>query len=107
MADHDIPMELNEAIFLSVVMHASDHVLSARLAWGLKFGMDPWKKDTGNPLICESSFWNFMWVDATLNPVFNNKIKNLRNPFYRQLYQELKKIDTLNVVDELTASIMY
>ena len=28
-------------------------------------------------------------------------------PFYRQLYRGLKEIDTLEVVDEITASIMY
>lgn len=107
MADHDIPMELHEAIFLSVVVHSSDHILARRLQWGLKFGMDPWEKDYGNPLICESSVWNFIFLGPTLNPLFNNKIKNIRKPFYRQLYQELKKIDMLDVVDEITASIMY
>ena len=106
MVDHDIPMELYEAIFLSVIMHSTDHVLLYRLMWGLKFGIDPWDKNTV-PFICESSGWNFMWVNPTLNPVCNNRIKNLRKPFYRQLYRELKKIDTLNVVDDMTASIMY
>ena len=28
-------------------------------------------------------------------------------PFYRQLHRGLKEIDTLEVVDEITASIMY
>lgn len=106
MVDHDIPMELYEAIFLSVIMHSTDHVLLYRLMWGLKFGIDPWDKNTV-PFICESSGFNFMWVNPTLNPVCNNRIKNLRKPFYRQLYRELKKIDTLNVVDDMTASIMY
>lgn len=30
-----------------------------------------------------------------------------RKPFYRQLYQGLKEIDTFNVADCITASIMY
>lgn len=42
MLDNDIPMDLLEAIFLSVIMHAVDHVSSHRILWGLriKLGFD-------------------------------------------------------------------
>lgn len=45
MADNDIPMDLLEALFLSIVVHAADHVLGYRILWGLnfKFGFD-WEK---------------------------------------------------------------
>lgn len=33
--------------------------------------------------------------------------RHLSNPFYRKLYLGLKKFDTLDVADEITASIMY
>eukprot|EP00752_Nemacystus_decipiens_P015748 g14060.t1 len=108
MLDHDIPMEFLEAMFLSGVMHAIDHVQGSRLMWGLNFELDLWEKPTPRrPKICESTVWNLMWAAPTLNPVYNNQIRHINKPFYRQLYRELKAIDTLNVADEITASIMY
>ncbi|CAN0321289.1 unnamed protein product, partial [Hapterophycus canaliculatus] len=55
----------------------------------------------------ESTAWRYMWCEPTLNPFWNNKIRGIRKPFYRQLYKELKKIDTFKVADNITASIMY
>ena len=42
MHDNQIPMDLLEALFLSIIMHAVDHVLGYRILWGLnfKFGFD-------------------------------------------------------------------
>lgn len=44
MIDHGIPMVLQEAVFLSVVMHAIDHVQGSRCMWGLKFELDLWER---------------------------------------------------------------
>ena len=42
MHDNQIPMNLLEGLFLSIIMHAVDHVLGDRILWGLnyKFGFD-------------------------------------------------------------------
>jgi len=40
MHDNQIPMDLLEALFLSVIMHAVDHVLADRIMWGLNFKLD-------------------------------------------------------------------
>lgn len=40
MRDNDIPLDLQESMFLSGVMHAVDHVLTNRILWGIKFKID-------------------------------------------------------------------
>lgn len=40
MRDNGIPMDLQEGLFLSTIMHAVDHVLTNRILWGIKFKID-------------------------------------------------------------------
>ncbi|CAM9729923.1 unnamed protein product [Ectocarpus sp. 6 AP-2014] len=109
MRDNQIPMDLLEALFLSIVMHAVDHVLANRIMWGLNFKLDffDWERPSTTHDHCEKTAWNFMYVAPTINPFYHNKLWRISKPFYRQLYRGLKKIDTLNVANEVTASIMY
>ncbi|CAM9407191.1 unnamed protein product, partial [Hapterophycus canaliculatus] len=106
---NNIPPDLYEAIFLSCIVHATDHILMHRIQWGKVFNMDA--TDSFRPGTWydhwESTAWRYMWCEPTLNPFWNNKIRGIRKPFYRQLYKELKKIDTFKVADNITASIMY
>lgn len=40
MRDNDIPYDLHEGLFLSCVVHGIDHVLGARIIWGIKYKID-------------------------------------------------------------------
>lgn len=40
MKKNDIPPDLHEAIFLSCIIHASDHTLTHRIQWGKVFNCD-------------------------------------------------------------------
>ena len=40
MRDNAIPLELQEGLFLSVVMHALDHVIITRKLWGVRYKID-------------------------------------------------------------------
>ena len=40
MRDNAIPLDLQESIFLSCIIHAIDHVLGARILWGIKYNID-------------------------------------------------------------------
>lgn len=52
MRDNEIPMDLLEPVFLSIIVHAVDHVHGHRVLWGLnfKFGFD-WEQP--------STMWEF------------------------------------------------
>lgn len=41
MKKNDIPPDMHEGIFLSCIMHATDHVLLHRVMWGKYFNPDP------------------------------------------------------------------
>ncbi|CAM9618699.1 unnamed protein product [Ectocarpus sp. 6 AP-2014] len=109
MKKNDIPPDLHEALFLSCIVHASDHTLIHRIQWGKVFNLDT--TNTFKPGTWydhwESTAWRYMWSEPTLNPFWNNKICRSRNPFYRQLYKGLQEIDTFKVSKNITASIMY
>jgi hypothetical protein len=47
-----------------------------------------------------------MFERPHLNPLLDNIIKNIRMPFYQDLYKGLAKID-LELADQVTASVMY
>lgn len=40
MKKNDIPPDLHEALFLSCIVHASDHTLIHRIQWGKVFNLD-------------------------------------------------------------------
>ncbi|CAM9249550.1 unnamed protein product [Ascophyllum nodosum] len=104
---NEIPPDLQEAIFLSCIFHATDHILGCRACWGKVFSFNPKGKPGNWYDHYESVVWRMMWAEPTLNPIWNNRIRGIRKPFYRQLYKGLKEIDTFKVADEITASIMY
>eukprot|EP00903_Cladosiphon_okamuranus_P011794 g11084.t1 len=109
MKKNDIPPDLHEAIFLSCIIHASDHTLVHRIQWGKVFNCDTtasFKPGTWYDH-WESTAWRYMWTEPTLNPFWNNKICRSRKPFYEQLYKGLKEIDTFKISNNITASIMY
>ncbi|CAM9160831.1 unnamed protein product [Laminaria digitata] len=107
MRDNSIPLDMQEGIFLSCIIHAIDHVLGTRLLWGIKYKIDFNREITTWTDHRESAAWSFMWMAPTLHPFYHNKIWCTSRPFYKQLYRGLKEIDTLQIADEITASIMY
>ncbi|CAM9514525.1 unnamed protein product [Sphacelaria rigidula] len=107
MKKNDIPPDLHEGIFLSCIMHTTDHVLVHRVMYGKYFSFDAFGPPGKWVDHHESVAWRYMWSEPTLNPIWNNKIWRMRKPFYRQLYLGLKDIDTFKVADCITASIMY
>lgn len=40
MRDNAIPLDLQEGIFLSCILHAIDHVLGTRMLRGIKYKID-------------------------------------------------------------------
>lgn len=40
MRDNAIPLDLQEGLFLSCIMHAVDHIIADRILWGIKFKFD-------------------------------------------------------------------
>ena len=46
MRDNGIPLDLQEGIFLSCIMHAIDHVLGTRMMRGIKYKIDFNSKST-------------------------------------------------------------
>lgn len=107
MRKHSIPMELMEGIFLSCVVHSIDHILSYRALWGIQ--IKPEFNKYGDTWVdhFEMTISGFMWIAPTLFPFYNNKISRCRSGFFKCLHKGLKEVDTLNVADEITASIMY
>lgn len=40
MRDNGISLDLQEGLFLSVIMHALDHVIITRMLWGVRYKID-------------------------------------------------------------------
>jgi hypothetical protein len=106
MRKHAIPGEYQEPVWLHTVVHASDHYQF--------FKFSQFRHSSLIETLDEASTWHIfiynifrvMFIRPHLNPLADNKIKNIHKPFYQDLYHCLLKID-LELADQVTASVMY
>mmetsp|Transcript_11378 Transcript_11378/g.19736 ORF Transcript_11378/g.19736 Transcript_11378/m.19736 type:complete len:372 (-) Transcript_11378:324-1439(-) len=106
MKTHGIASELLEPLWLHTVVHSVDHYQFFKLGMfqhsSLPEALE--RASSWQIFICNS--WRVMFERPHLNPLTDNRIKNIHMPFYKDLYIGLAKLD-LELADQVTASVMY
>ena len=96
-----------EHLWLHTVVHSVDHYQTYKLGLFQHSGRVETLEEAPTWQIFSMHLWCFKFERPHLNPLADNRIKNIRNkPFYRDLYKGLAKID-LELADQVTASVMY
>lgn len=98
-----------EKLFLSMIVHSVDHFSAFEVSDGIRMSFhDPNfpAKNRSNLDVFWALMFRYLFVRETLNPFCSNLIKEIKEPFYQKLYQDLAEIDK-EFADHITASIMY
>jgi hypothetical protein len=106
MITHGVPIKFLEPFWLHTVVHAVDHYQCYKLSMFWHSLMNESLEDTPTWQIFSMHSFRVMFKRPHLNQLLDNRIKNIRMPFYQDLYKGLAKID-LELADQVTASVMY
>lgn len=107
----NLPLELLDALFCHIVLHAVDHSRSYAHSRRLKFGSGGFLEEPSRFSLFRSLMFRWQMVKPGVNPMRSNKIKELKsNKFYGGIYDGLRKLDDkygVEFADVVTASVMY
>ena len=106
-----LPNELLDPLFYHIIVHAVDHASCYAQTWGLKFGVGEVLAEPSRVSLFRSLMFRWQMTKPSSPPIWSNKIKYIKkNPFYAEIYEEVKRLDAkyeVNFADFITASIMY
>ena len=110
MKFYDIPINLCEALFNHTVVHSTDNIVAWRFTKYLHFGWTLQDKRGTWYQVLHRLFTTNIWIRPIFNPYDNLRIRDIKQPFYQQLYSDLKHLDAkygFNYSDDITCSVAY
>ena len=110
MKSHNVPSHLKEALFNHIIVHSTDHISTWKITKYIQFG---WvlhdSKVTRFQSLHRLITWN-VWIQPIFNPWTDLRIADENQPFYQDLYAEMKHLDSqygFNFADDITVSVAY
>ena len=110
MKSHNVPSHLKEALFNHIIVHSTDHIASYEttkhyhFTWMLYDSKATWFQHLHTLIVLN------IWIKPIFNPWTDLRIADVKQPFYQDLYSEMKGLDSeygFNFADEIIVSVAY